>query len=237
MTDGQRRTSNSGRRASNAEKKPVVDNRLSAVDLSLILSFFITNCAVDNRPGLLYSCNVFLMEGIIIPLTGGPKVRKADRVAVLAAVLVGLGGCGGGGGTSSIDMPAGAASPEEAVETFLNAANEAQEAKAAGEFERVRVSYERMAAVFGTDQGSISRSYPEQEVRDRMIVLAACIRPVSFRIVSSPDFSARDRGEMLVTAEIARTPTNVTLPFRVILARDDRWYIEQIILSLQTFEC
>jgi hypothetical protein len=70
-----------------------------------------------------------------------------------------------------------------------------------------------------------------------MIVLAACIRPVAFRITSQPDFSARDRGETLVTAEIARTPTNVTLPFRVILARDDRWYIEQIILSLQTFEC
>ncbi|NIN70843.1 MAG: hypothetical protein GTO46_02685 [Gemmatimonadetes bacterium] len=164
-------------------------------------------------------------------------MRKADRVAVLAAVLVGLGGCGGGGGTSSIDVPVGAATPEEAVEAFLSAAKEAQEAKAAGEFERVRVAYQRMAAVFGTDQGSISRAYPEQEVTDRMIVLAACLRPVSFRITSQPDFSARERGESLVTAEIARTPTNVTLPFRVVLARDDRWYIEQIILSLQTFEC
>ncbi len=158
-------------------------------------------------------------------------------MAVLAAVLVGLGGCGGGGGTSSIDVPVGAATPEEAVEAFLSAAKEAQEAKAAGEFERVRVAYQRMAAVFGTDQGSISRAYPEQEVTDRMIVLAACLRPVSFRITSQPDFSARERGESLVTAEIARTPTNVTLPFRVVLARDDRWYIEQIILSLQTFEC
>lgn len=164
-------------------------------------------------------------------------MHKADRVAVLAAVLVGLGGCGGGGGTSYINVPVGAATPEEAVETFLNAAKEAQEAKAEGQFERVRVAYETMAAVFGTEQGSISRAYPEQEVRDRMIVLAACIRPVTFRIRSQPDFSARDRGETLVTAEIARTPTNVTLPFRVILARDDRWYIEQIILSLQTFEC
>ncbi len=158
-------------------------------------------------------------------------------MAVLAAVLVGLVGCGGGGGTSSIDVPVGAATPEEAVEAFLSAAKEAQEAKAAGEFERVRVAYQRMAAVFGTDQGSISRAYPEQEVTDRMIVLAACLRPVSFRITSQPDFSARERGESLVTAEIARTPTNVTLPFRVVLARDDRWYIEQIILSLQTFEC
>jgi hypothetical protein len=91
--------------------------------------------------------------------------------------------------------------------------------------------------VFGTEHGSISRAYPEQEVRDRMIVLAACIRPVTFRIRSQPDFSARDRGETLVTAEIARTPTNVTLPFRVVIATDDRWYIEQIVLSLQTFEC
>ncbi len=156
---------------------------------------------------------------------------------MLAAVLVGLGGCGGGGRTSSIDTPVGAATPEEAVETFLSAAKEAQEAKEEGEFERVRLAYGRMAAVFGTEQGSISRSYPEQEVTDRMIVLAACVRPVSFRITSPPDFSARERGETLVTAEVARVPTNVTLPFRVILARDDRWYIEQIVLSLQTFEC
>jgi hypothetical protein len=160
-------------------------------------------------------------------------------VAVLAAVLVGLGGCGGGagGGPSSIETPVGAATPEEAVESFLNAAKEAQEAKEAGEFERVRVAYQRMAAVFGTRAGSISKAYPEQEVTDRMIVLAACIRPVSFRITSQPDFSARDRGEMVVTAEIARLPENVTLPFRVVLAGDDRWYIEQIILSLQNFEC
>ncbi|UCC82368.1 MAG: hypothetical protein JSW46_15480 [Gemmatimonadota bacterium] len=164
-------------------------------------------------------------------------MRKADRVAVLAAVLVGLVGCGGGGSTSSLDVPVGAATPEEAVEAFLSAAKQAQEAKAAGEFEQVRVAYQRMAAVFGTDQGSISRAYPEQEVTDRMIVLAACLRPVSFRITSQPDFSARERGESLVTAEIARTPTNVTLPFRVVLARDDHWYIEQIILTLQTFEC
>lgn len=164
-------------------------------------------------------------------------MRKVERVAVLAAVLVGLSGCSGGGGTSSIDVPAGAATPAEAVEIFLSAAKEAQEAKVAGDFERVRVAYERMAAVFGTDQGSISKAYPQQEVTDRMIVLAACIRPVGFRITSPPDFTAAERGETLVTAEIARAPTNVTLPFRVVLARDDRWYIEQIVLSLQTFEC
>jgi len=164
-------------------------------------------------------------------------VLKAGRVAVVAAVLVGLGGCSGGVGSSSVELPAGAATPEEAVETFLNAAKEAQEAKAAGAFERVRIAYRRMAAVFGTDQGSISKAYPEQEVTDRMIVLAACLRPVSFRITSQPDFSARDRGETTVTAEIARLPANISLPFRVVLADDDRWYIEQIVLSLQTFEC
>jgi hypothetical protein len=164
-------------------------------------------------------------------------VRKADRVAVLAAVLVGLGGCSGGGGSSSIDVPVGASSPEEAVETFLNAAKEAQDAKQEGQFEQTRVAYQRMAAVFGTDRGSISRAFSDQEVRDRMIVLAACIRPVSFRITSQPDFTARDRGRTTVTAEIARTPQNVTLPFSVVLAKDDRWYIEQIHLSLQTFAC
>ncbi|UCC73138.1 MAG: hypothetical protein JSV86_00815 [Gemmatimonadota bacterium] len=163
-------------------------------------------------------------------------MRKADRVAVLAAVLVGLGGCGGGG-TSSLDVPVGAATPEEAVETFLNAAKEAQEAKDAGQFEQSRRAYARMAAVFGSEEGSISKAYPEQEVRDRMIVLAACFRPVNFRITSQPDLMARERGETVVTADIARAPENVTLPFTVVRARDDRWYIVQVHLSLQTFTC
>ncbi len=91
--------------------------------------------------------------------------------------------------------------------------------------------------MFGTDRGSIAKSYPEQEVMNRMIVLAACLRPTTFRIISQPDFAARSKRQTLVTAEIARAAEILTLPFRVVLASDDRWYIEQIRLSAESFSC
>lgn len=165
-------------------------------------------------------------------------MAKMDRVVVLAATLVGLSGCGGGGGSTYADMPAGASSPDAAVEVFLRAAQEAQAARQGGEFPTANRAYARMAAVFGTDRGSIAKAYPEQEVRDRMIVLAACLRPTLFRITSQPDFEAQRNRETLVTAEITRDRNEIiSLPFRVVQANDDRWYVEQIHLSVDSFSC
>ncbi|UCF18364.1 MAG: hypothetical protein JSU87_10445 [Gemmatimonadota bacterium] len=159
------------------------------------------------------------------------------RAVVLAVIVAGLGGCGGGSVTPQATPAMGAMSPEEAVQIFLAAAQEAQAAKQAGDFTEAGRAYERMAAVFGTKDGSIRNAYSSQEVRDRMVVLAACLRPVEFRIVTQSDPAARSGGETLVTAEIKRDEDMLTLPFRCVFGRGDQWFIEQIHLSLSSFSC
>lgn len=154
---------------------------------------------------------------------------------VMGALLIGLGACSGGGTT--VEGITGAGSPEASVEAFLSAAREAQQAKAAGEFTQADRAYERMASVFGTRNGSIRKAYPASEVHDRMVILAACLRPTTFRIVSQPDPQARANGQTIVTAELIRDSEALTLPFRTVLASGDRWFVEQIQLDQSSFTC
>lgn len=165
-------------------------------------------------------------------------MRKAVGV-VAVAVLAGMVGCGGSGrNVAGMEgLMEGGSTPDGAVETFLEAARESQALKNAGELTQAGRAYQRMAAVFGTQRGSIRRSYPATEVRDRMIVLAACLRPDRFRITSQPDPRAYDNEQTVVTAEITRDSDTISLPFRVVLGGDDRWYIEQIQLSTSSFSC
>jgi hypothetical protein len=131
--------------------------------------------------------------------------------------------------------PEGESSPETAVETFLFGAKEANDARGAGEFTVADRAYERMAGVFGTENGSISRSQPAEEVRNRMLVLSACLRPIEFTIVSHSDPDAWQKKQTVVTVNLARDVGGSTLPFTVTLGRGDRWYVERIDLS--SFAC
>jgi len=158
-------------------------------------------------------------------------VRKIDRVAVTAAMMLVLGGCSGGGRSISPDIREGAASPEQAVEVFLSSATEAQRARSGGEYTVADRAYERMAGVFGTEEGSIHRSLSPEEVRSRMLVLAACIRPVTFRIITQPDPQAWRTKTTNVTVEVTRPQGVVSLPFRLVLGRGDQWYIVRIDVS------
>jgi hypothetical protein len=158
-------------------------------------------------------------------------VRTIDRVAVTAAVMLVLSGCSGGGKSISPDIREGAASPEQAVEVFLSAATEAQRARTAGEYTVADRAYERMAGVFGTEEGSIHRSMSVEEVRSRMLVLAACIRPTTFRIITQPDPQAWRAKSTSVTVEVTRPQGAVNLPFRLVLGRGEQWYIVQIDVS------
>ncbi|MEE9133771.1 MAG: hypothetical protein V3U13_09425 [Gemmatimonadota bacterium] len=165
-------------------------------------------------------------------------MHTVERVAVAAAVVLGLSGCGAGGGTSTGSatpgLPEGASSPEQAVETFLDAVTESQRAKAAGEFTEADRAYERMASVFGTEEGSISRSFSAQEVRDRMIVLSACFRPMGYRIITQPDPQAWQARQTTVTVQLRRSQGVLTLPFVLVLGRGDRWFVQQIVMSSVT---
>ncbi len=159
---------------------------------------------------------------------------RVERVVLGVAVALALCGCGGARNPSLI-VPEGAASPEQAVETFLSAVQAAQTARAAGEFTAADRAYEQMAAVFGTERGSIRESFSAEEVRNRMLVLAACLRPSSYRIISAPDPQAYRVKRAQVTVELKRGVETATLPFRLLYGRGERWFIDQIDVS--SFSC
>ena len=172
-------------------------------------------------------------HGVQFTLTGVRPVYKAERFLVLAAVAATVAGCGGGGGggTTGLQVPEGATSPEQAVEGFLRSAQDAMLHKRAGAFTEADRDYERMAAVFGTERGSVHRSMSAEEVRDRMIVLSACLRPAQFRIIAQSDALARQTGKAAVSVDLKRTDDELMLPFSVVLGRDNRWFIDKIDLN------
>lgn len=158
-------------------------------------------------------------------------MRTGVLMRVIVAAAVGLGGCGGRGGSTPLGVTEGALSPEQAAETFLAAAQEAGRHRSAGAFTEADRAYERMAAVFGTESGSIHRSMSAEDVRSRMIVLSACLRPGTYRIIVQSDAISRQRGKAGVTVEVDRGSDTLVLPFSVVRGREDRWFIDRIDIS------
>lgn len=162
-------------------------------------------------------------------------MRDLQVMLVMLTATLTVMGCGGGRSPAESGVPEGASSPEQAVEVFLQAAQEGTQARERGELGTADRAYTRMAAVFGTEAGSIRRSRSSEEVRNRMIVLSACLRPGAFRIASSGDIQSRGEGRTVVTVELRRGGETSTLPFRTVRGREDRWFIEQI--ELGSFTC
>lgn len=159
-------------------------------------------------------------------------MRTAERTVIMVVAAIGLVGCGGSRDSApALQVPEGAASPEQAVETFLSGAQDARRHRAAGAFTEADRDYDRMAAVFGTEDGSVHRTMSAEEVRNRMIVLSACFRPTNFRIIAESDALARSSGRATVTVDVDRGDDSLSLPFSLVLGRGDRWFIDRIDMS------
>lgn len=124
--------------------------------------------------------------------------------------------------------PEGATSPEQAVERFLTAATDAQKARRSGQMTLAEQQYDRMALVFGTEDGSILRQEDATVVRDRMIALAGLLDPRAFRVQPSVDARSREAGRTTITVEVNHRGTVRVVPFIVLRGRDNRWFIERI---------
>ncbi len=147
----------------------------------------------------------------------GPLSRVRRRaIAGIAVPLLALAfsGCASTGGKVPVDSTYGAASAEDAVRRFLDAAQEQE--------------YSRMRQLFGTRDGPAERTWGVKDVEQRMIVLSGMLlhqsyslRPLELGYIgeNQRSFVARITGTRYGT---------VTLPITTIQAKSGRWFVEQL---------
>jgi hypothetical protein len=151
---------------------------------------------------------------------GGRILWLATLVVAGPTLAVSLPGCASskssGNATPSGQSAStvyGASSAEEAVRSFLDAA-QAQE-------------YGRMRRLFGTNGGPAENEWGVQEVEQRMVVLSGMLLHQSYSLRPLELGYMREDQRGFVATIIGTRYGNANVPFTVVLA-DGRWYVEQL---------
>lgn len=151
---------------------------------------------------------------------GGRKLWLAALILAGPSLAIWLPGCASSkssagtpptGQTSSAVY--GAASAEEAVRSFLDAA-QAQD-------------YGRMRRVFGTNGGPAENQWGVQEVEQRMVVLSGMLLHQAYSLRPLELGYMREDQRGFVATIIGTRYGNANVPITVVVA-DGRWYVEQL---------
>lgn len=160
------------------------------------------------------------MTPYVLACTGTRAGRAGRATAALAfgaALALGAAGCGGGSQGAGVSSPVGgygAATPENAVVQFLDAAQ--------------NEDYEGMWTVFGTSEGPAIERFGVQEVEARMVVLSRLLKHRDYELqVANLAGLGPNRTRYEVRMEGTRKG-RVVVPF--VTAHDDggRWYVERL---------
>lgn len=143
----------------------------------------------------------------------GRRARAWVAMAVAALVVAGVGCASGGSGSDGSDGLPGAASPEDAIQSFLNAAK--------------RDDYATMASLFGNTQGPAVRRLGRSEVERRMFVLASLLEHDGYALRRSGLTEGPDALRYMVEMTGTRNG-NVTVPF-IVATDTNRWYVQQVV--------
>lgn len=140
-------------------------------------------------------------------------------LAVGLATIVALGGAAcastgsGGSGASGGEGPLGSASPEDAIQSFLNAAN--------------RDDYRAMTRLFGSTAGPALERMEATEVEQRMFVLASLLEHDNYALRRSG--LTEGPNEIRFSVDMTGTRNgNVTVPF-IVATHGGRWYVQQVV--------
>jgi hypothetical protein len=151
---------------------------------------------------------------------GGRKLWLAALVLAGPTLAISLLGCASSkssAGTIASGQTAntvyGASSPEEAVRSFLDAA-QAQE-------------FSRMRRLFGTDGGPAENEWGVQEVEQRMVVLSGMLLHQAYSLRPLELGYIREDQRGFVATIIGTRYGNANLPIIVVVS-DGRWYVEQL---------
>jgi len=144
--------------------------------------------------------------------------RRATAALALAGALGFVAaGCGGGSPGAGVSSPVGgygAATSENAVVQFLDAAQ--------------NEDYEGMWTVFGTTRGPAIQRFGVQETEARMVVLSRLLKHRDYELrVANLAGLGPDRTRYEVRMEGTRKG-NVMVPFVTVHDGRGRWYVEQL---------
>ena len=145
--------------------------------------------------------------------------RTARRAAAALAGVLGFAAAACGGGSQGAGVPSpvggyGAASPENAVVQFLDAAQ--------------NENYEGMWNVFGTADGPAIERFGVQEIEARMVVLSRLLKHRDYELrVANLAGLGPNRTRYEVRMEGTRKG-NVMVPFVTAHDGRGRWYVEQL---------
>lgn len=138
-------------------------------------------------------------------------VALATILAPLMLVPVGCasGGSAAGDGGGVL----GAATPEDAIQSFLNAVK--------------RDDYRAMSSLFGSTEGAALRRLGRTEVEQRMFVLASLLEHDGYALRPSGLTEGPDAMRYLVDMSGTRNG-DVTVPF-IVGSHGGRWYVQQVV--------
>ena len=142
---------------------------------------------------------------------GGRAVAALGTLLALGPLGCASGGSPGSGGDEAAAY--GAASPEDAVQSFLNAAK--------------RDDYRAMSRLFGGTEGPAERRLGRTEAEQRMFVLASLLEHESYAMRRS----GLTEGVGLLRFLVDMTGTRngaVTVPV-VVASHQGRWYVQQVV--------
>lgn len=151
---------------------------------------------------------------------GERKLLVAALLLVGPALTISLPGCASSKSSAgsppsgqSASTVYGASSAEEAVRSFLDAA-QAQE-------------YGRMRRLFGTNSGPAENEWGVQQVEQRMVVLSGMLLHQAYSLRPLELGYMREDQRGFVATIIGTRYGNANVPITVVLS-EGRWYVEQL---------
>jgi hypothetical protein len=135
---------------------------------------------------------------------------SAARSAGLVLGMALLSACASAS-TAGVDRSVG---PAMTIERFLRATNQND--------------LDTMASLFGTRDGSVTRSWSQKEIDERMLIFASVLRHTDYTITGEEVVAGR-RGEATqLNVRMVIQGETVQVPFTMVLTTAQNWLIENI---------
>jgi hypothetical protein len=141
-------------------------------------------------------------------------VAISNRIFAIAA-LASVSACHSG---ARPQVAAAPASPEAAVQAFLEAADSN--------------AIDRMAALWGDENGPPTDRRILREREQRLQIMQRALQHDAFRFVPNPGVATPPDGRRLVFVELQRGTSRVTVPFTVAAQRRGGWLVEKFDIEL-----